>query len=271
MPRKKAAPKKTTKTSPVASSTAPTMQMPQPSRGPSNLLLFLLIAVSFFAGYLFFKVQSLEQGVTKNEGAVYLSVDNLKKYAKDLGLDTNKFNTCLDKGEMAKAVEADMKSGNDLGVRGTPGFLINGRMVGGAFPFETFKELIDKELDGSAADSCDAYSDSLKEYCSTDGSQPINIVAQEVGAHTGPAKGPTTAKVTIVEYSDFECPFCQRALPTVKQILDTYPNDVQFYYRHMPLNNIHPKAQKAAEAAECAEAQGKFWEYHDKLFQASGV
>ncbi len=82
-------------------------------------------------------------------------------------------------------------------------------------------------------------------------------------------KGGKNAKVTIVEYSDFECPFCKRALPTVNQILDTYGDDVRLVYRHFPLRSIHANAQKAAEASECAADQGKFWEYHDLMFENS--
>lgn len=82
-------------------------------------------------------------------------------------------------------------------------------------------------------------------------------------------KGESDAKVTIVEYSDFECPFCNRALPTVNEILDTYGDDVRLVYRHFPLRSIHANAQKAAEASECAADQGKFWEYHDLMFENS--
>jgi len=83
-------------------------------------------------------------------------------------------------------------------------------------------------------------------------------------------RGNADAKVTLVEYSDFECPFCLRHLDTVNQILADYPNDVRFVYRHFPLS-FHPQAQKAAEAAECAGDQGKFWEMHDKIFEANGT
>jgi len=82
--------------------------------------------------------------------------------------------------------------------------------------------------------------------------------------------GPKDAKVTVIEYSDFECPFCQRFYPTVKEILKSYPKDVRFVYRHFPLTSIHPNAQKAAEATECAAKLGgndAFWKLHDKIFE----
>ena len=79
-------------------------------------------------------------------------------------------------------------------------------------------------------------------------------------------RGNPDAKITMIEYSDFECPFCQRHAPTLQQVLDQYGDDVRLVYRHFPLSSIHPQAQIAAEASECAGEQGKFWEYHDLLF-----
>lgn len=80
--------------------------------------------------------------------------------------------------------------------------------------------------------------------------------------------GPKDAKVTLVEYSDFECPFCKRHLPAVKQILQKYPKDVRLVYRHYPLS-FHPTAEPAAIASECAAKVGgndAFWKMHDKMF-----
>lgn len=78
-------------------------------------------------------------------------------------------------------------------------------------------------------------------------------------------KGPDTAQVTIVEFSDFQCPFCARAVPTLKQIEDTYTGRVRIVWKHLPLS-IHKDAMGAALAAEVARKQGKFWEFHDRLF-----
>ena len=82
-------------------------------------------------------------------------------------------------------------------------------------------------------------------------------------------KGAKNAKVTLIEYSDFECPFCSRHLPALEQALKEFPEDVRLVYRHYPLSAIHPEAQKAAEASECAAKIGgndKFWQMHDQLF-----
>jgi protein-disulfide isomerase len=83
---------------------------------------------------------------------------------------------------------------------------------------------------------------------------------------TGPSLGPEDAPVTIVEFSDYQCPYCKRAEPVVQQLLERYPAEVRFVFRDYPLDRIHPLARGAAEAAACANQQGRFWEFHRKLF-----
>jgi protein-disulfide isomerase len=82
-----------------------------------------------------------------------------------------------------------------------------------------------------------------------------------------PTMGPTTAPVTIVEFSDFECPFCGAQFPIMKKIEADYAGRIRVVYRQMPLMNLHPHAEKAAEASLCANDQQKFWELHDAMFQ----
>ncbi len=79
--------------------------------------------------------------------------------------------------------------------------------------------------------------------------------------------GSANAKVVMVEYSDFQCPACGAAEPTVQEIIKAYGSKIKFVYKHFPLTSIHINAQKAAESSECASAQGKFWEMHGKLFE----
>ena len=83
---------------------------------------------------------------------------------------------------------------------------------------------------------------------------------------TDPSLGSASAPVTIVEFSDFQCPFCQRVAPTLKQVHETYGDKVRIVWKDFPLTQIHPEAFKAGEAAHCAGEQGKYWEYHDRLF-----
>jgi protein-disulfide isomerase len=81
-----------------------------------------------------------------------------------------------------------------------------------------------------------------------------------------PVRGPKDAKVTIVEFSDFQCPFCAQSKDLVDQVLKAYPKDVNFVYKQFPLTTIHPFALGAAKAAVAAGKQGKFWEMHDLMF-----
>jgi protein-disulfide isomerase len=96
--------------------------------------------------------------------------------------------------------------------------------------------------------------------------QPQQQQAASINLEGLPYQGAADAKVVVVEYSDFQCPFCKRAYPTVKQLLSEYGSKIKFYYKHFPLG-FHQNAQKAGEAYECAAEQGKNWEYHDVLFE----
>lgn len=82
-------------------------------------------------------------------------------------------------------------------------------------------------------------------------------------------RGPKSAPVTIVMFSDFQCPFCAQSAPVVEQVLAAYPNDVNFVMKQFPLRQIHPNADPAARAAIAAGKQGKFWEMHDELYKNS--
>ena len=84
--------------------------------------------------------------------------------------------------------------------------------------------------------------------------------------NTDPSLGRSSAPVTLIEFSDFQCPFCQRVAPTLKKLRETYGDKVRIIWKDFPLTQIHPQAFKAGEAAHCAGDQGKYWEYHDRLF-----
>jgi protein-disulfide isomerase len=101
------------------------------------------------------------------------------------------------------------------------------------------------------------------------GKATINITLQPprqtIATAGRPQKGPANAPIELIEFADFQCPYCLRALPTLQQVLATYGDRIHFVYRHYPLQN-HPNARPAAEAAECAAEQEKFWQYYDVLF-----
>lgn len=88
---------------------------------------------------------------------------------------------------------------------------------------------------------------------------PVTAVDHSLGAEHSP--------VTVVEYGDFECPTCKQAAPAVKMVLDRFGNRIRFVFRHFPVEAAHPHAMHAAQAAEAAGGQGKFWQMHDLLFE----
>ena len=90
-------------------------------------------------------------------------------------------------------------------------------------------------------------------------------LSEDVDPERDHTRGPNDAPVTLVEYGDYECPYCGKAEPVVRELLDNFGDDLRYVWRHLPLSDVHPNAQNAAEAAEAAAAQGAFWEMHDKL------
>jgi protein-disulfide isomerase len=200
-------------------------------------MMLAIVVMAFMLGLMWNKLQT-PVGPAK-------FTDKINAYAKELKLDVNKFKKCVVAGKKA-VVDADTASGAQAGVTGTPAFFVNGRLIAGAYPFSEFKKIIDEELAGGQ-------------------NKPTETRAKvEVGSAS--VKGQAGSPITLIEYSDFQCPFCVRAEPTIKQILSEYGDKVLFVYKHFPLTQIHPLAQRAAEASECAKDQGKFWEFHGKLF-----
>jgi len=206
-----------------------------------------------------------------------LKREDLDKYAQELGLDMAKFKAAMDGNTGKTRIDQDLAVGRQLGVQGTPNFFINGRPLTGAQPVDAFKKVIDEEI--QAANKLLAA-----------GTQPAQLYtrfmtgAKASPTPAAPAKGPGAGtetykvavgdaptrggkqpKVTIVEFSDFQCPFCSRVVPTITELEKSYGDDLEIAFRHNPLP-FHQNAMPAAEAAEAAREQGKFWEMHDKLF-----
>jgi protein-disulfide isomerase len=123
-------------------------------------------------------------------------------------------------------------------------------------------EIIKMLTEQTKRDRAMAVFNELKSKADVQTMLPVKRV--EVAA-TGPAKGPQNAPITIVEFSDFQCPFCSKAIASVDEVMKAYEGKVRLVFRHFPLE-FHKEAPKAAEASMCAADQNKFWEYHDKLF-----
>jgi protein-disulfide isomerase len=200
-----------------------------------------------------------------------LGDDALARVAEQLGLDAQKARAAQGSSELGAKIAASVDLAGDFAIRGTPHFFVNGRQISGAPPYETFKALVDAQLaiakglvqQGVRRDVV------FRELMKTAKAAPEpeqKVVSAP--SRDNPSKGADKARVTIVEFSDFQCPFCSRVGSTLAQVLAAYPKDVKLVWRHLPAT-FHADAALAAEAAQEAFAQGgndAFWKYHDLLF-----
>lgn len=199
-----------------------------------------------------------------------------KGYAAELGLDQAAFDSCLDSGRFAGAVQASETEGLGLGVNGTPTFFVDGYPFSGAYPIEFFDQAITLAEEGLLRDAiAEAIARAQAEQQQQEQPSPT-MAPVDVPIGGAPAKGDPNAPVTIVEYSDYQCPFCERHFQeTLPQLLKNYieSGKVQYVFKDFPLTSIHPQAPKAAEAARCArEIAGDdvYWQMHDRLFEGQG-
>ena len=207
-----------------------------------------------------------------------LKQDKVDAMARDLGLDTERYQRDVSSPETAQVIRDDQAQAAKLGAGGTPHFFINGARVSGAMPYDSFKVVIDAQLKrANAALATGVAKKDLYDFLVKDGmagppAPPPQAAAPQPQARNvdpgdGPWIGSRKPKVTIVEWSDFQCPFCARVEPTLKQVLDTYKDDVRIVWRNEPLS-FHQNAMPAAKAAMAAARQGneKFWKMHGLMF-----
>jgi len=134
-------------------------------------------------------------------------------------------------------------------------------------PFDEIKDEIAQFIRSRKSENAlKAYTDDLRTQAKVETLLPALLLPKILVEAVGPSKGEAAAPITIIEFSDYECPFCGRAEPTVKDVMTQYPGKVRLVYREYPLS-IHDHAEKASEAALCALDQGKYWEMHEKLFE----
>jgi protein-disulfide isomerase len=204
-----------------------------------------------------------------------------EKYAQELGLNMGKFKAALDAEKGKEAIQADAAAGGKIGARGTPAFFINGKFLSGAQPFEMFKTKIDDELKNAEAmvakgtPKAKVYDALMKDAKTEVPAAPSgggeekgpeqDKTVYKVSAGSSQAKGAKNPALDVIIFSDFQCPFCGRVEPTLKQMEKEYGGKVRFTWKNYPLP-FHNNAMPAAQAAMAAGAQGKFWEMHDKLF-----
>ncbi len=210
-----------------------------------------------------------------------LTPENFEVWAVQAGVDKAKFKASFDKQEFAAKVDADLATGKASGVSGTPASLINGILLSGAQPIDKFKAVIDEQL-AAAAKLVASGTKPEKVYAKLSqenkAKAPPAAKREEpaedksvwkVPVAGSPAKGPDTALVTIIEWSDFQCPFCVRVVPTMDEIVKTYGDKVRFVWKHNPLP-MHPRAEPASELTLEARAQKGdtgFWSAYDLLWK----
>jgi len=187
------------------------------------------------------------------ESQTKLTRADLLAYAKALNLDLPAFQQALDNHTYRPIVERDLAEAKGLGVTTTPTFFVNGRRLVGPQGYASLGAVIETLLAGIPP------SQRVQEEIVASGP------AQAISLDHAPTRGPAAAPVSLVEFSDFECPYCAETAPVVQQLLAAYPTQVRFAFKHYPLP-MHKESPLAHEAALAAGEQGKFWEMHDLLF-----
>ena len=213
-----------------------------------------------------------------------LSRSDLERYARAQGLDVAAVRRALDSRAHEAGILADQALAQQIGASGTPAFFINGRQLNGAQPLESFRAIVDEEIATAIAmeiagtPRARIYDELIRDGRTSPAPAPVaDPVApaedpnrvHAVPIEGSPQRGPNDALVTIVAFSDFQCPFCSRVTETLDRIERTYGADVRIVFKHYPLP-FHQDAQPAAEAAIAVREEGgdrAFWRMHDILFE----
>jgi protein-disulfide isomerase len=181
-----------------------------------------------------------------------LQREDLIGYAEQLQLDMKAFKEALDNHIFLALVEEDLAEAKGLGVTSTPTFFVNGRRLIGPQGDAALQSVVDSVLAASPQQS-------RPELTAASGP------AQAIDLKNAPVQGPAEALISLVEFSDFECPFCAQSTSVIRSVLAAYPTQVRFAFKSYPLP-FHRESHLAHEAALAAREQGKFWEMHDLLF-----
>jgi protein-disulfide isomerase len=199
-----------------------------------------------------------------------LDSPSLARYAREIGLDMPRYERFVSGAKGSARIAEDQALAASVGASGTPNMFFNCRQVVGARPYDQLKAVADEEiakvdklLAGKRADPA-----TYEKACDANVAEGAAFAAAGGGVSVrpdDPVKGSNTAPVTIVLFSDFQCPFCARVNPAIEEAVKTYGNRLKVVWKHLPLP-MHPQAIAAAEASEAAREQGKFWQMHDRLF-----
>jgi protein-disulfide isomerase len=175
-----------------------------------------------------------------------VKLPDLLEYARQLNLNVPLFQKRLLSGYYKAAIARDSALAESLGVDSTPTFFINGQKLVGEQTPQQLQSAIEGKPIPAAPDA------------------DLPSVASLDLSHS-PVLGPAEAPITIIEFSDIQCPFCARVVPTIKELMKHYPTQIKWVFKNFPLD-FHPDSQLAHQAALAAGQQGKFWEMHDVMF-----
>jgi protein-disulfide isomerase len=176
----------------------------------------------------------------------------LAAIAGQSGLDVVAWQACRSDPAMASRVDADLSLAGAAGVRASPTFAVNGALLVGAQPASAFRAAFDAARTRARASGVPA-------------SQYYESTVPQLPVGSSPVNGPADAWITVVEFSDFQCPYCATVQTTLATVLPEYGTDVRVVFKNYPLP-FHAYARTTAIAAECAHAQGRFWRFHDLVF-----
>jgi protein-disulfide isomerase len=232
-------------------------------------LLVLLVLSAFYIGSLQQKVRSLQERLGQNPSQVAqgsrdqgdeiaaanteTATERMNRILGGLGIDANEFATCVTSEEAANFVKDQAATGSAVGVNGTPGnFLLDTQTrqvieIAGAQPLTNVENAYESLLAGEGDDSIDL-----------EGIFPSDFV-----------RGDRNARVLLIEYSDYDCPFCIRFHNTAIQLIEKYAGQIAWIYRQFPLDSLHPDARIKSQGAYCAGKLGgndAFWAFSDAMF-----
>ena len=204
----------------------------------------------------------------------------IQRYAKQVGLDLDRVDSELESLMYAPAVRRDQRIAKRLKLQSTPVFFINGRMLPGARPEHIFRHVIDQELSLAERLADDGVASAqFYDYATKWGYTAIvyedertsldEDMVYPVQIGDSPVRGAADAPITIVAFSDFQCPFCARGHDTMEQLRARYGDQIRFVFKHFPLPG-HPMAALASRASFAAAKLDKFWEFHDAVFAFGG-
>jgi len=185
-----------------------------------------------------------------------LTSADLLEYAKFLGLNLPAFQKALEQHTYRPFIERDLAEARGLGVTSTPTFFVNGRLLVGPQSAAALQGFVD-----SVRDSLPANRENTGALTTSNSSPVIHL-------EHAPVKGPDSAPISLVEFSDFECSYCAQMIPVISKLMASYPTQIRLSFKHYPLSQ-HKLAPLAHEAAAAAADQGKFWEMHDLIFATS--